>query len=229
MLIDLASVLEKEGTMLHYRTWVFGQESMDHLRSLVAPPHSPPADVWLPLDVQLAGDSPGLPKWRSAWNWKVDSSGHRMLEIEQPGPYILEHLGPRALVLPRGLASTQVRSEYVERVDGKWMVKVPRFYTVVGDQLAPEVPDRPLLTTRDGRTTTEATVGTLDVDASLDMFRWDPELIVGPDGPVVWSPIHFRYRSSVDRKEHLLKALADLQTLPAETPVHQLWCRLEGS
>lgn len=210
--------------MLHYRTWVFGESSMDHLRSLIGPRHCPPAERWLPLGVQMAGDSPDLPKWRSAWNWEVDSRGQRLLNVELPGPYLLDQLGPHALVLSRGLASTLVHPDNVERLGGGWIVKVPRFYEVVGDQITLEVPDRPLLTTLDGSQTSEATVGTLDVEACLDMHRWDPELIIGPDGPVAWSIIHARYRSSMHWRDHVMKALAELGTLPAETPVYQVWC-----
>ena len=100
------------------------------------------------------------------------------------------------------------------------MVKVPRFFETVTKFWTTEPQDDALLSTTNGQKTAATTVGTLDVEVSRDRFRNEPELIVGPDGPMVFGPLDYRYRSTLDWEKRLDAALHSLLQMPSTNASH---------
>jgi hypothetical protein len=207
-----------------YRAWLFGERAIDHMDAMTAPDGYPRAEAWLPLDVVGTFDD-GLKQWRSAWVQCPPENGEVWIEFGLPTPLITEYLGPRALISDFGMGHGKALRSNVRKREGTWMVKVPRFFETVTKFWTTEPQDDALLSTTNGQKTAATTVGTLDVEVSRDRFRNEPELIVGPDGPMVFGPLDYRYRSTLDWEKRLDAALHSLLQMPSTTPVTAAWCR----
>ncbi len=207
-----------------FRAWLFGEQAIDHMDAMTAPDGYPRAEVWLPLDVSGTSDD-GLVRWQSAWAQCPPANGEVWIEFGLPTHVITERLGPHALTSVFGMERTKALRSDVRKRHGEWMVKVPRFFKTVTEYWTSDPQDRAPLTTADGQSSTHTTVGELDVEASLDRYRDEPELLVGPEGPVLFGPLDYRYRSTMDWHRRLDSALDRLLQLPATTPVTAAWCR----
>lgn len=208
-----------------YRAWLFGEQAIDHMDAMTAPDGYPRAEAWLPLDV-IGTSGDGLAQWQSAWVQCPPDRGKVWIEFGLPTHLITEYLGPRALISDFGMGYARALRSDVQKRDGQWMVKVPRFFDTVTEFWTTEPQDDALLTTTDGHKAAGTTVGALDVELSRNRFRNEPELIVGPDGPVVFGPLDYRYRSTLDWEKRLDSALDTLLQMPSTTPVTTAWCRL---
>jgi hypothetical protein len=213
--------------MIYLRTWLFGERAPDHLDALTALHGYPRARHWLPLDVTVEDEFDSLRRWRSAWAARFDETGEQWLEVALPAAMVRAELGPHALVGgATGLTRTSVHRSNVSKESGQWMVKVPRFFTTVTESWTGHVDDRKPLVALDGRTADQMTVGELDVEGSLDRHRDEPDLVIGPDGPVVFAAFDLKYRSTRRWHDRLDAGVAELMKLPPETPVVNAWCRL---
>lgn len=113
--------------------WLIGDDAEAIMNDLTAPNGYPPAQVWVPLDVTLAGHASRLPTFRSAWGTRT-IAGEEWVDFEIPGATIAEAVGPEALVDPKTLAHGRALASNMRERDGILMVKVPRLFASVCTQ-----------------------------------------------------------------------------------------------
>ena len=199
---------------MHCQGLVFSDDPQRLMNSLIQTESRPPADVWTPLEID---DADG----RSGWHTVPD--GCRLqkhpydygqaVHCVWPTAFLRDHLGPHALLPDTALSSREVPRNHVQRRDGQWWAQVPRFFETVGVIWSPKRESQ-----WQGHHSTDAaegaTVGSLDLLYNLETH--DPNLIVGPTGPVFHQSPGTDGDDVVRRR---LEAASLLMKLPSSTPV----------
>jgi hypothetical protein len=154
------------------------------MNSLIQTSSQPPADTSIPLSA--SGEHA-----RSGWH--AIASEHRQdptteygfgrfVRCVWPTEWLREQLGPYALLPDSALASCEISG--VQKKGGQWWARIPRFFTTIGvfwsmTYQSPLWQSHGLFDAAD-----EAAVGSLDLGFSLTAH--EPNLIVGPLGPVFY-------------------------------------------
>lgn len=213
---------------MHCQGIVFGDQPEILMDSLMQGSSLPPADVWTPLDVTGADGRSGWHNVSDQYRQDREARGYSYgtaVLCVWPTSFLREHLGPYALLSDGALSSREVPRNLVQKKDGQWRAHLPRFFQTVGVKWCREHTS----SRWQGRSSTDAaegaTVGSLDLEYNL--MTHDPNLIVGPRGPVFYqapdSDGHHVVRRRLDAALHLME-------LPGATPVtlvswHDTWDR----
>ena len=202
---------------MHCQAIVFGENPARLMESLIRTAQGLD-HVSVPLDVADAGGRSG---------WHIIGSEHRQLPDQSaygygnwvhcvwPTAFLREHLGPHALLSDEMLTALEVPRDQVQKKDGQWWAKVPRYFRTIGVQWS--------IVYRSSRwqghgsrdAADGATVSSLDLEHNLTAH--DPNLIVGPTGPVFYQDPEVEGRNVVRRR---LEATLPLMRLPPSTPVN---------
>ena len=188
--------------------FVFGPEDRRMLASLT---HSEgvPADVWVPLDVHHASGRSGwhvVPRHPSPFAAFEDKSD---VHCVWPTPFLRWYLGRHALLPDAALCGRDVTRRYVKKREGIWQAKIPRFFTTVAEVWWSDFGFHSSLSTDVAERTQ---VGRIDLVANL--AKYNPLLIVGPNGPVFYEP-----GAEEDFTSRRRAAIEPLMRLPPRTPV----------
>lgn len=169
---------------MHFQGLVFSDDPTPLMNSLIQTSSQPPADTSIPLSA--SGEHA-----RSGWH--AIASEHRQdptteygfgrfVRCVWPTEWLREQLGPYALLPDSALASCEISG--VQKKGGQWWARIPRFFTTIGvfwsmTYQSPPWQSHGLFDAAD-----EAAVGSLDLGFSLTAH--EPNLIVGPHGPVFY-------------------------------------------
>lgn len=205
---------------MHFHGWVISNDPEPLMDSLIHLYGEPPADVWLPLDIDESYARSGWTKVEPE-QWERDAPFPYTVEdwvhCVWPTAFLRERLGPYALLSDQALDSVGVNHRNVKLVDGQWLAAVPRFFDTIGDAWSfVHSTQYATFVSLGGQTSDSTTVGELDLDASLDLGL--PCLVVGPEGPVHYD-VSFKPVGPEVARARVRSAVAPLLDLPRETRV----------
>lgn len=202
---------------MHCQAIVFGDHPERLMGSLIRTSGQMPADVRVPLEVDDAHGRSG---------WHIVSADQRQLIEEAafeygswvhcvwPTAFLRDHLGPHALLSDGALSSLEVPRRHMQKQAGQWWVQVPRFFRTVGVRWS-AVHDS---SRWQGYGTQDAADGatTSSLDLEYNLATHDPNLVVGPTGPVFYQDPQVEGRDVAQRR---FEATLPLMELPPSTPV----------
>jgi hypothetical protein len=202
---------------MHCQAIVFGDHPERLMNSLIGTPDRTPADVRVPLQVDHADGRSG---WHTvnADNRQLDEpSGYAYggwVHCVWPTAFLRDHLGPHALLDDQALSSLELPRHHVQKAEGQWWARVPRFFRTVGAHWSTVPGSSRWQGDGSDDAVDGATVGSLDLQHNL--MSHDPNLVVGPTGPVFYQRPDGGGRDVVQRR---LEAALPLMDLPPQTPV----------
>ncbi len=198
---------------MHCHGLVFSDDPDRLMNSLIANDRRNPADVWTPMEVETSDG-------RSGWHtlpsqYRIgDSSGYgQAVHCVWPTVFLREHLGPHALLPDSALSLREVPRGDVTRRGGEWFAKLPRFFETIGVHWS-ATHESQWQGHQFADAARGATVGSLDLDYNLKTH--DPNLLVGPNGPVFFQAPG---SSDLDVVRRRREAASLLMRLPKSTPV----------
>lgn len=202
---------------MHCQALVFGDQPERLMDSLTQTSGQMPSDVSVPLDVSDASGRSG---------WHTVNHDHRQfadpstygfgtwITCVWPTAFLRDHLGPHALLCDEALTSLELPRDHVRRKDGQWWAQVPRFFRTVGVRWSTVYGSSRWQGHSDADAANGATVSSLDLEYNLATH--DPNLIVGPTGPVFYQDPTAEGHNVAQRR---LEATRALMGLPPSTPV----------
>ena len=202
---------------MHCHALVFGDQPKRLMDSLIQTSGLLPADVSVPLELAEADSCSG---------WHVVNHDHRQLidlstygygnwvHCVWPTAFLREHLGPHALLSDGALSSVEIPRNHVRKHDGQWWAEVPRFFRAIGVRWSAVHDSSQWQSDGDEDAANGATASTLDLEYNLNTH--DPNLVVGPTGPVFYQEPGTPGRDVTQRR---LEATLPLLELPPSTPV----------
>jgi len=202
---------------MHCQAIVFGDHPERLMDSLIQTSGQMPADVSVPLEVT---DSSG----RSGWHTVNDD--HRQFSAQSaygygnwvhcawPTAFLRDHLGPYALLPDEALSGLEVPRNHVHKQEGQWWAQIPRFFRTVGVVWSTVYGSSRWQGHSSDDVADGATVASLDLEYNLATH--DPNLIVGPTGPVFYQDPEAEGRNVARRR---FEAALPLMGLPPSTPV----------
>lgn len=200
---------------MHFTGLVFGPNPQELMDALIQTPDSP--TVRVPL---LAADERARSGWHSITSqYTQDPHGHGYYSSGSrcvwPTAFLRKHLGPCALLSDTSLTTAELASHDISKKDGEWWAQVPRFFSNIGvfwmfAYRSPRWSHGEYYTEPD-----DATVSGIDLPYVL--AEHDPNLIVGPDGPVFFEGPQ---KISADSAPRRLATLEPLMKLPPSTSVN---------
>ena len=169
------------------RAIVFGDQPKQLMDSLIQKSGTMPADVSVPLEVEDTGGRSG---------WHTVNDDHRQLgeppafgygswvHCVWPTAFLRDHLGPHALLSDEALSRLEVPCNHVHKREGQYWAQVPRFFRTVGVRWSTVYGSSRWQGHSSNDAGDGATVSSLDLEYNLATH--DPNLIVGPTGPVFY-------------------------------------------
>lgn len=202
---------------MHCQALVFGENHETLMDSLMQTGARPPADVRIPLEVTTPSGHSGWHTLNDQYKQFPRGSVYEYgswVHCVWPTDFLRDHLGPHALLDEGALSGCEVSRSAVQKQDGAFWAKVPRFFRTIGvhwsvTRAASRWQGHNTKDAADG-----ARVGTLDLEHNL--VTHDPNLIVGPTGPVFYQAPQVEAHDFVQRR---LEAAQRLMKLPLLTPV----------
>ncbi len=202
---------------MHCQAIVFGDHPERLMDSLIRTSGQIPADVSVPLEVTDSGD-------RSGWHTVNHDHLHLIdryafgygnwVHCVWPTAFLRDHLGPHALLPDQALSGLEVPRNQVHKQEGQWWARVPRFFRTVGVRWSTVYGSSRWQGHSGADAADGATVATLELEYNLTTH--DPNLIVGPTGPVFYQDPDAEGHHVVQRR---LEATLPLMELPPSTPV----------
>jgi hypothetical protein len=202
---------------MHCQAIVFGDHPERLMDSLVATSGQMPADVSVPLERADADRRSGWHTINQDHRQLVDPSAYgygSWVHCVWPTAFLRDHLGPYALLSDVALSALEVPRHHVHKKDGQWWVHVPRFFRTVGVRWSTVYGSSRWQGHSDDDAANGATVSSLDLEYNLATH--DPNLIVGPTGPVFHQDPGTEGHNVAQRR---LEATLPLMELPPGTPV----------
>ena len=202
---------------MHCQAIVFGDQPKQLMDSLIQKSGTMPADVSVPLEVEDTGGRSG---------WHTVNDDHRQLgeppafgygswvHCVWPTAFLRDHLGPHALLSDEALSRLEVPRNHVHKREGQYWAQVPRFFRTVGVRWSTVYGSSRWQGHSSNDAGDGATVSSLDLEYNLATH--DPNLIVGPTGPVFYQDPDGQGHNVAQRR---FEATLPLMELPASTPV----------
>lgn len=199
---------------MHCQALVFGDQPNRLMDSLIRTSSRMPDDVSVPLEVS---DTKGHSGWHivNSDQLQFGGSGYgSWVHCVWPTDFLRDHLGPHALLSDGALSGLEVPRHQVQKCDGLWWAHVPRFFRTIGVRWSIVNGSSRWQGIGDMDAANGATVATLDLEHNLATH--DPNLVVGPTGPVFYQEPDTPGRDVAQRR---LDATLPLMGLPRSTPV----------
>jgi len=202
---------------MHCQALVFGDHPDRLMDSLIQTSGHMPADVSVPLEVAEGSGRSGWHTVNAEHLQLVEPPAFeygRWVHCVWPTAFLREHLGPHALLSDGALSSLEVPRNNVGKHDGQWWAQVPRFFRTIGVRWSTVHGSSRWQGDGNEDAANGATVASLDLEYNLATH--DPNLIVGPTGPVFY---HDPDTQGHDVAHRRLEAALPLMELPPSTPV----------
>lgn len=199
---------------MHCQALVFGDQPNRLMDSLTSTSSRMPADVSVPLELSDGRNRSG---WHtvSSRHLQFEGSGYgNWVHCAWPTHFLREHLGPHALLSDGALSGLEVPRHHLQKADGLWWAQVPRFFRTIGVRWSIVNGASRWQGIGDSDAANGATVATLDLEHNLATH--DPNLVVGPMGPVFFQRPDAPGRDVAQRR---WEATLPLMGLPGSTPV----------